>query len=237
MPFPEPPPVDFAYVSTQGPRATVTGTRAHEMGLSALGQLGARTVRLEQSHYGIAIGSTLSFFQQPAANGGVCEQTVYEVQTRRTATELSDLSAEQYLQRQVTGQGYSLGELTVRHQYAPAAAGGGCDQVSGWTRAASASDYSVVMGQLDRIRTPKPNTFPITIICQSSHGTACPADPSERMAAFWKSPILVIQRVDGVATAESYRERLVIWSAPVRGSLDIRIEAARLEDKPPPPLS
>ena len=234
--LPEPPPVDFGYVGTR-PRAVVSGAQAREVGMAAMGQAAAQTVRVEQSHYGIALGSTLSLFQRPRPVSGVCEQTVFELYARRTADTPDGLTAEQRLEREASGQGYALEGLEIRHQYSRPDANGDCSQASVWTRARDSSAYIFVMSVLDRLKEKRPRDVRIARSCLSAHGVACPADSRDRIDEFLQKPVVVVQRVGDVATAESHGERLVIWSAPVRGSFEIGIEAIRIQDNPPPPLS
>jgi hypothetical protein len=61
---------------------------------------------------------------------------------------------------------------------------------------------------------------------------ACVGDPYQRLRGFLKAEVILAQRSGNVLAAENFRERLVIWTNNSGG-----IDALRLEDMPPPPLS
>ncbi len=206
-----PPPVDWNsyFLTTRVP--VVVGEEASALGAKALGLLGVKTVRIEHSQYGLGL-NTLSFFQPPRPVGRTCNQAIYRANALWTGGRAATVVQRSDLIRaQASGDGYRLDYLSVSYRFARADSQGVCSEEGPWIWAKDINTYSAVMNAIEQVRANR---------------------PTSAVSAFLSEPINLVQRDDPFMTVEGDTRRLVIELGPSG-----RVLTARLEDKPPPPLS
>ena len=208
----------------------IEGPGAAAVGRKVLGLVGADTVRVEDDWSGLSLGYDLDFFLKPTSYRGIlprCDQAVVEVYGQPEGPPpiahgpamFAELADSPEIHFTTSG---------VWRRYRRVAAAAECKDLkpTNWTVANSGSAFDMVTDALAslsaKVATGDDRSIPIT--CADS----CKGDPYERLRAFLKADVKLVQQSNYVLTAENFRERLVMWTNSSRQIVALRLEGMPL---------